>query len=59
MKSRQNTEAKWHEQSEQARSEAAKLPAGKDRECLLRKARQLEVACDIADWISSSRPKPT
>jgi hypothetical protein len=58
MTNRTSTEQKWHEQSEQAKSEAAKLPPGKEREGLLRKARQLEVACHINDWIGSPGLRP-
>jgi hypothetical protein len=55
-----STEQKWHEKTEVFRREAAKLPCGKEREDLLRKARQLETACHIIEWVSSpgqSRPK--
>jgi hypothetical protein len=55
-----STERKWHEKTEVFRREAAKLPCGKEREDLLRKARQLETACHIIEWVSSpgqSRPK--
>jgi hypothetical protein len=58
MIGRMTTEQNWHEQSEQAKSEAAKLPPGKEREGLLRKARQLEVACHINEWISSPGLRP-
>jgi hypothetical protein len=56
--SRTSTEQKWHEQSEQARNEAAKLPPGKERERLLRRARQLETASHINDWLSTPGLKP-
>jgi hypothetical protein len=55
-----STEQKWHQKTEVFRREAAKLPCGKEREDLLRKARQLETACHIIEWVSSpgqSRPK--
>jgi hypothetical protein len=32
---------KWHQQSEATKDEAEKLPHGKEREALVRKARQL------------------
>jgi hypothetical protein len=44
---------KWHEQAEAFKREAAKLPFGKEREDLLRKARQLETASHINEWVSS------
>ena len=37
-------EQKWHQQSEDAKNEAEKLPQGKEREALVRKARQLHTA---------------
>jgi hypothetical protein len=55
-----STEQKWHEQTEAFKRDAEKLPYGKEREDLLRKARQLETACHIIEWVSSpgqSRPK--
>jgi hypothetical protein len=55
---RSTSDQKWQQQSEQAKSEAAELPPGKEREVLLRKARQLEVACHLNDWISSPGLKP-
>ena len=53
-------EQKWHEQAEAFRREAERLPYGKNREDLLRKARQLETASHINEWVSSpglERPK--
>jgi hypothetical protein len=58
MTSKTSIEQKWHEQSEQARNEAAKLPHGREREGLLRRARQLEAASHINEWLSSSGLKP-
>jgi hypothetical protein len=46
-------EDKWDRQSEAAKSEAEKLPHGKAREALVRKARQLKTASDINAWLSS------
>ena len=48
-----STEEKWHEQTEAFKRDAEKLPYGKEREDLLRKARQLETACHIIGWVSS------
>jgi hypothetical protein len=45
-------ERKWHQLSEAAKKEAEKLPYGAEREALLRKARQLETASQIDQWIS-------
>jgi hypothetical protein len=53
-----NIEQKWHQQSKEARSEAEKLPHGKEREALIRKARQLNTASQINQWLSSSELQP-
>ena len=50
---KKTTEQKWHEQSEATNDEAAKLPYGKLKNQLLRKARQLETASQISQWLSS------
>jgi hypothetical protein len=46
-------EEKWHEQAEAFKRDAEKLPQGKEREDLLREARQLETASHINEWVSS------
>jgi hypothetical protein len=51
-------EEKLHEQAEAFRREAEKLPHGKEREELLRKARQLETASHINEWVSSPGLSP-
>jgi archaellum biogenesis protein FlaJ (TadC family) len=51
-------EQKWHQQSEAATAEAKKLPHGRAREALERKARQLQTASQINEWLSSSDLKP-
>jgi hypothetical protein len=51
-------EEKWHEQAESFKREAEKLPYGKEREGLLRKARQLETASHVNQWISSPGLSP-
>ena len=51
-------EEKWHQQSEAAKIEAEKLPYGKEREALARKARQLQTASQINQWLSSPELKP-
>ena len=40
-------EQKWLQQSEAAKAEAQKLPYGRDRDLLVRKARQLQTASQI------------
>jgi hypothetical protein len=51
-------EQKWREQAEVFKREAEKLPYGKEREDLLRKARQLETASHINEWVSSPGLSP-
>jgi hypothetical protein len=51
-------EQKWHRQSEAAKNEAERLPYGKEREDLLRKARQLDTASHINQWLSSPGLQP-
>jgi len=45
-------EETWHEQAKASRREAEQLPFGKEREELLRKARQFETASHINGWLS-------
>jgi hypothetical protein len=58
MRKKLSIEQKWHEQGEAFKQEAAQLPHGKERDELLRKARQLETASHINEWISSSGLNP-
>jgi hypothetical protein len=51
-------EQKWHQQSEDAKNEAQKLPHGKERDALVRKARQLKTASQINQWLSSPELQP-
>jgi hypothetical protein len=53
MRRKITIEHHWLEQSEEAKSEAEKLPYGKQREALVRKARQLKTASQINQWLSS------
>jgi hypothetical protein len=50
-------EQKWHQDSEAAKAEAEKLPHGRDREALVRKARQLHTASQLGEWLSSAELK--
>jgi hypothetical protein len=58
MVGKQTVEGKWRQQSEAARQEAEKLPYGKQREALVRKARQLQTASQIELWLSSPELQP-
>jgi hypothetical protein len=51
-------EEKWQQQSEAAKQEAEKLPHGKERDALVRKARQLRTASQINRWLSSPALRP-
>jgi hypothetical protein len=51
-------EQKWREQAEAFKRAAEKLPYGKEREELLRKASQLETASHINEWVSSPGLSP-
>jgi hypothetical protein len=58
MAAKITVERKWHQQSEDAKNEAEKLPQGKEREALVRKARQLHTASQINEWLSSPELQP-
>ena len=58
MRRKITIEHHWLEQSEEAKSEAEKLPYGKEREALVRKARQLKTASQIDRWLSSPALQP-
>jgi hypothetical protein len=58
MVKKRTVEQKWHEQSEAAKHEAAKLPPGKLKDQLLREARQLQTASQINQWLSSPGLQP-
>jgi len=47
------TESKWRELAQRAREQAEGLPHGPEREALMRKARQLETALHINEWVTS------
>jgi hypothetical protein len=51
-------EQKWHQQSQEAKHRAESLPHGKERDGLIRKARQLETASQINRWLSSPELQP-
>jgi hypothetical protein len=58
MTGKVTTEQNWHKQSQAAKAEAQKLPHGKERDALVRKARQLETASHINQWLSSAELQP-
>jgi hypothetical protein len=58
MRNKITLEEKWRQQLEAAKNEAQKLPPGKERDALVRMARQLETASQINQWLSSPELKP-
>ena len=58
MRKKITLEEKWRQQSEAAKNEAEKLPHGRERDALVRRARQLETASQINQWLSSPELKP-
>jgi hypothetical protein len=46
-------EEQWRAEAETLKRGAEQLPPGKEREELLRKARQLETASHVNEWLSS------
>jgi hypothetical protein len=58
MRKKSSLEEKWHEEAELYKQEAAKLPDSKERDELLRTARQLETASHLNDWLSSPGLSP-
>jgi hypothetical protein len=44
---------RWKAAAQIAKDEARTLPLGKDRDALIKKARQLENASHISEWLSS------
>ncbi len=52
-KSNPPIEERWKLIASIAREDAESLPPGKDRDALLNKARQLETASHINEWLSS------
>lgn len=49
---RQQTEHRWKELANKSRREAEQLGPGADRDELLKKASQLDRACEVSSWIS-------
>jgi hypothetical protein len=58
MTGKKTIEQNWHQQSEVAKIEAQKLPHGKERDALIRKARQLKTASQMNQWLSSPELRP-
>jgi hypothetical protein len=46
------------QEAQKLREEAEKLPRGKEREDLLRRARQAETAAHVNEWLTSAELQP-
>jgi hypothetical protein len=57
-KSKPTFEQRLAQEANRVKERAKTLPQGKERELLLRKARQLETASRINDWMSSPGLQP-
>ena len=51
-------EQKWRQQLEEVKTEAGNLPHGKERDTLMRKARQMETESHINEWLTSPGLRP-
>jgi hypothetical protein len=51
-------EQKWRQRIEEVKKEAVKLPHGNERDTLMTKARQLETASRINEWLKSPELQP-
>jgi len=58
MNGKMTIEQNWHQQSEAAKNAAQKLPDGRQRDALMKKARQLQTASQINQWLSSPELRP-
>ena len=58
LQSKPTIEQTWHDEAEAAKREALNLPPGKERDALVKKARQLETASHIQEWVSSPELRP-
>ena len=52
--SRPTFEQRMSQQAKEAEDQAWTLPPGRERDALLRKARQLDIACSVGDWLTAS-----
>ena len=51
-------EDNWRQQAEAAKIEAQTLPYEEERDALVKKARQLQIASQINQWLSSPGLQP-
>ena len=55
---RKTSSANWREQAKNYKAQAERLPYGNEREALEMKARQLDIASHINEWVSSPSLQP-
>ncbi|MGY4501079.1 hypothetical protein ACVWYH_005010 [Bradyrhizobium sp. GM24.11] len=58
VKHNRSLEERLGEQATQLKEQAAQLPAGAERERLLRKARLAETGAHLSDWLTSPGLQP-
>jgi hypothetical protein len=58
VKEKRSIEQTWREMSEQALEDAKKLPHGRERDKLIKKARQLQTASKMNQWLASPELTP-
>jgi hypothetical protein len=58
VKQTRSLEERLAEQAAQLKEQAAKLPAGSEREGLLRRARLAETGAHLSDWLTSAGLRP-
>ena len=58
MRKKSSLKEKWQVQADSNKQKAAKLPPGKERDELLRVARQLDTASHLNEWLSSPGLSP-
>ncbi|AHY52781.1 hypothetical protein [Bradyrhizobium japonicum] len=59
FKQTQSLEQRLAQEAERLREQARKLPAGAERETLLRKARQAETGSHMSEWLTSPGLQPS
>ncbi|MEO8834485.1 MAG: hypothetical protein ABI407_19930 [Bradyrhizobium sp.] len=56
IRHRTSFEQRLADQSHLTRERAKNLPPGKDRDALMRKARQIDTASQLNNWLTSTTP---
>lgn len=58
VKGHEHIEERWKLLADDLRMEASKLPPGRARDAVMKRARQLETASKMQNWIESTGLKP-